>query len=79
MGVILLIAFLLIVGFTFALWPEQFRDWLLKSYRWAGFTRRIWMQDLMFARSYILAYRIGGAIAIGMAVVLIWLRLRAVL
>lgn len=64
MGVLFLSIFFLVAGLIFLFWPEEMRDWILKSYAHAGFARPILMEKLMFTRGYILAFRVAGVIAI---------------
>ena len=64
MGIIVLSIFFFGSGMLFLFWPEELRDWTLKSYARAGLARPVFLQKLMFTRGYILAFRIGGAFAV---------------
>ena len=63
-GLLLAAIFFLGAGLAFLLWPEEIRDWTLKSYARSGFTKPVVMQKLMFTPGYILAFRVGGVISI---------------
>jgi hypothetical protein len=63
-GLLLAAIFFFGAGLVFLLWPEEMRDWTLKSYTQAGFTKPVVMQKLMFTPGYILAFRVGGGISI---------------
>jgi len=68
--------FFIVGGILYLFWPEEVRDWTLKSYAKAGFTKPVLMQKIMFTRGYIISFRIGGGIAIiaGCFLLLMWLR-----
>src|SRR6266702_1950082 len=74
MGMICVSLFFLVAGILFLFWPEEVRDWILKSYVQAGFTKPVLMQKLMFARIYIFSFRVGGGMAIIVGGLLIWLK-----
>ncbi len=76
MGIVILSIFFLSAGLLFLVWPEELRDWVLKSYVHAGFAIPVFMRKLMFTPGYILAFRIGGVLAIAIGAMLFWLYLR---
>ena len=63
MGIIVAVIFLFAAGLVFLVWPEQLRDWVLSTYKRAGFSRKVVMQDIMFTRGYVLAFRVAGAMS----------------
>lgn len=76
MGVTFLSVFFFGAGLLFLFWPEQMRDWLLKSYVKVGFTKPIFMQKMMFSAGSILAFRFAGILAILVSGLLFWFHMR---
>jgi len=75
MIIICISLFFIGVGVLFLLRPEELRDWILKSYVKAGYTKPVPMQKLMFTRIYIFTFKVGGGMAIIVGCLLLWLKI----
>ena len=67
--------FFLVAGILFLFWPEEVRDWILKSYFQSGYTKPVLTQKLLFTRGYIISYKVGGGVAIIVGCLLMWLKI----
>ena len=70
--------FFFAAGLVFLFWPDKIRGWSLKSRAKAGFKKPLFMQKLMFTRAYIVSFRVGGIISIGVSILLLLAYLRQI-
>jgi hypothetical protein len=61
--------FFIAAGMLFLFWPEQLRDWSLR-----GRTKPLPMERVMFTKTYIVSFRVGGAVSliVGIGLIAWW-------
>jgi len=61
-------------GIIFLVWPEKVRDWSLNSPGQNHTSTHGGVRKLMFSRTYILSFRIGGGVSIliGLLLIVAW-------